>query len=402
MSEQPTTLRDLVGIEHSKLGFFQELRHKIEELEKAHGESENSRREIAAILDGVTDVMMVLSEDLRIISVNHVFRDLFAGTGEPEGRYCYELFRHEGHPCPECPAFKSLSTNSVNRTTAIFKLGGRNMQFEMVASPLKSPGGEENRVLIFKRDVTMEKEYQAKYYQAEKMATIGVLAAGVAHEVNNPLAAVVGFAEAIQRKLPRIEHHAPPELAADLAEYTDTILKECKRCQDIVQTLLRFSRPRSASFAPVNINQVVDDTLRLLEHHLRKRGGLELETNLSQGLPFIYADAPQLKQVLLNLLTNALDAVDDVPNGGRITVSTYAAQDHGVFLEVRDNGRGIPPENQDKLFEPFFTTKPVGRGIGIGLSTCYSIVREHGGAIGVDSETGQGSSFVVHLPINMA
>lgn len=393
---QPTDLEDLIGIEHSKLGFFQELRQKIEELKESNKRSEEQRREIAAILDGITDVMMVLSENLRIISVNHVFRKLFDDP-RPEGKFCYELFRHQQHPCPECPAFRSLATNSVCRDTAIFKLKGRNLQFDMVASPLKNPGWTEHRVLIFKRDVTLEKEYQAKYYQVEKMATMGMLAAGVAHEVNNPMAAIHGFAEGLQRRLPKIEGVVSPELAQDFRDYTDIILKECHRCQKIIQTLLTFSRPVSSAFSPLALNQVVTDTLRLVDHHLRKRDGLKIHLKLEDELPLIYGDESQLKQVILNLLVNALDAIE---GGGTISIQTNAINGNEICLCIEDTGCGIPLENLDKMFEPFFTTKPVGRGIGIGLASCYNIVQDHGGEITVTSELGKGSRFTVCLPLN--
>lgn len=392
-------LNDLVGIEHSKLGFFQELRQKVEELKEANKKSEERRREIAAILDGITDIMMVLSENLRIISVNHVFHEFF-DEPRPEGKFCYRLFRGENHPCPECPAFRSMATDSVCRDTAIFKLGGRNLQFEMVASPLKNKEWEENRVLIFKRDVTLEKEYQAKYYQVEKMATIGMLAAGVAHEVNNPMAAINGFAEGLRRRLPRIEKAVDPELAQDFREYTDIILKECQRCQKIIQTLLTFSRPKHFSFSPINLNRVVKETLRLVDHNLRKRRGLKVKLDLQDKLPLINADESQLKQVILNLLVNAKDAIQDK---GLITIRTSDhAHEHEVCLCVEDDGCGIALDKMDKLFEPFFTTKPVGRGIGIGLASCYNIVESHGGEISVTSEPGKGSRFTVCLPLNTA
>jgi signal transduction histidine kinase len=396
MSNMQTSLEDLIGIEHSKLGFFQELRHKLEEIKRSNQELEDQRREILAILDGITDLMMVLSEDLRIISVNHVFREMIPDP-EPEGKYCYTIFRGEDHPCPECPAFRSLASNSVCRATAIFKLSDRNMRFDMVASPLKNPDWPQHRVLIFKRDVTLEKEYQAKFYQAEKMATIGVLAAGVAHEVNNPLAAVVGFAEGIKRRLPQLERKIDGELFGDLKEYTDTILKECLRCRDIVKTLLTFSRHAPASLSLVALNSVVSDTLRLLQHELSKRSGIQIKMELEENLPVLKGNEAQLKQVVLNLLTNALDAIKD---SGCITVRTFLERGARLCLEIRDTGCGIPPEHLDKLFEPFFTTKPVGKGIGIGLSTCYNIVHDHGGSIQVSSNSGQGSSFTVVLPLS--
>lgn len=388
-------LHDLIGIEHHKLNFFQELQKNIKELKQINRESEDQRCEIAAILDGITDVMMVLSENLEIISVNRIFEKLFPGVN-PIGKKCYALFRDTNKPCPECPAFKSLSTNRVCKDTAIFRIDGKNMQFDMVASPLRTPEVEENRILIFKRDVTMEKEYQAKFYQAEKMATIGVLAAGVAHEINNPMAAIAGFAEGIQRRLTRLENSIPDELAEDLYDYTNTILKECLRCQDIVKTLLSFSRPVASQFIPVDLNQVAQDTLRLLDHQFRRYQNIRLSLDLTSPLQHIYGNEAQLKQVVLNLLTNAVDAVEE---NGEITVQTFIEDTH-VGIKVCDSGCGIPLENRDMLFEPFFTTKQVGRGIGIGLSTCYNIVREHNGEIIVDSEVGKGSCFTVQFPVS--
>ncbi|BCS89785.1 two-component system sensor histidine kinase NtrB [Pseudodesulfovibrio sediminis] len=391
-----TTLSDLIGIEHSKLGFFQELQHTIEELQAANEESESQRREIAAILDGITDVMMVLSENLRIISVNHVFRKLFKGV-EPEGKYCYELFRNSVDACPECPAFRSLSTNKVCKELAFFRIDGRKHQFEMIASPLKSTGSSENRVLIFKRDVTMEKEYQAKYYQAEKMATVGTLATGVAHEVNNPLMAISGYAEGIQRRLDKLPEDVPTDLKEEFAEYTDTILKECNRCQEIVKSLLNFGHPANSVFGIVNVNGVVKETLNILGYHLKRSRKLTLDIDLSEDLPLIYADEPRLKQVMLNLMTNATDALQG--KEGTISVRTRMISSGAIVFEVEDSGSGISPAIQDRLFDPFFTTKPVGKGIGIGLSTCYNIVKEHNGEIDVLSETGKGSLFRVTLPI---
>ncbi|GFK92192.1 Sensor protein ZraS [Fundidesulfovibrio magnetotacticus] len=400
MSRVRPSVEDLIGIEHCKLGFYQELRQKLVELQVANLESEERRREIAAILDGITDIMMVLSEDLRIMSVNHVFEEVM-GIDDAQGRYCYEVFRQEQRPCPECPAHRSFVTGDVCRETAIFRVGGRNRQFEMVASPINDQGKDERRILIFKRDVTMEKEYQAKFYQAEKMATVGMLAAGVAHEVNNPLASISGFAEGIKRRLGRLEATAGPDLD-DIHDYVDTILKECSRCRDIVHTLLTFSRPVSSGFRPVSLNAVVEDTLKLLRSHIKQKNlRLNMVLELSDELPLIYGDEPQLKQVLLNLLINAIDAVDQTGAGqGVITIRTYPEAEEGAGLVVSDTGCGIPKENLDKLFEPFFTTKPVGKGIGIGLSTCYGIVSEHCGEIIVHSESGRGSRFIVRLPSN--
>jgi signal transduction histidine kinase len=392
------SLEDLIGIEHSKLGFFQELRQTIEALKDANTQSAQRRREIAAILDGITDIMMVLSPDLRILSVNHVFRQTFPDP-TPEGKFCYQIFRGDDQPCPECPARKSLATGDICRETAIFKIGGKNFQYEMVASPIHHPDDPEQHILVFKRDVTREKEYQAKFYQAEKMATIGMLATGVAHEINNPLTAIFGFAEGLRRRMPALRQKVDPRVMEDVEDYVATILQECRRCQDIVTTLLTFSRHKTVSFSPVSLNAVVEDTLKLLRSHLKQRNQAKItvRTELCDNLPPVSGDEHQIKQVMLNLLINAMDAI---PGPGRIVITTFQTTSGKVCLSVEDSGCGIKPEHMDKLFEPFFTTKRAGKGIGIGLSTCMTIVAKHHGEITVKSEPGQGATFTVQFPLN--
>ncbi len=393
------SLEDLIGIEHSKLGFFQELRQTIEALKDANAQSAQRRREIAAILDGITDIMMVLASDLRILSVNHVFRQTFPREPAPEGKFCYEIFRGEDKPCPGCPASQAFASGGICRETAIFKIGGKNIQFEMVASPIRRPEDPESLILVFKRDVSREKEYQAKFYQAEKMATIGMLATGVAHEVNNPLTAIFGFAEGLRRRLPALREKVDPGVMDDVEDYVKTILQECRRCQDIVTTLLTFSRHRTVSFSPVSLNAVVEDTLKLLRSHLKQRNQAKItvRTDLCESLPKVHGDEHQIKQVMLNLLVNAMDAIT---GPGRIVITTFQSTPDSVCLSVSDSGCGIPPEHMDKLFEPFFTTKRSGKGIGIGLSTCMSIVQKHHGEISVKSEPDQGATFTVKLPVN--
>lgn len=391
---KPTTLEDLVGIEHSKLGFYQELQQKVEQLKNSNLKLDNKRKEIQALLDGITDLMLVLSEDLVIQRVNHVFNDWFPGV-DPVGRHCYQIFRGENSRCDDCPAMRALDLGEIVKDLCIYKINDRYRHFDIIASPLKAePTGERN-VLLFKRDVTLEKEFQAQFYQAEKMATIGVLAAGVGHEINNPLTAISGFAEGLQRRIGRLQGRVEPDLLEDFSEYTETIINECLRCRDIVQTLLTFSRPVASSLCPVDVNKCVQDTLFILKHHFKDHHNISVNTLLEPELPMIMGDESQLKQVIINLFTNAFDASGD---GGVIQIITRIGGDGGVELLVEDSGCGIPEHQRDKLFEPFFTTKPVGQGVGIGLSTCYSIVKNHQGEITVASEEGQGASFQVSLP----
>jgi len=389
-----TSLEDLVGIEHCKLGFYQELQQKVEQLKTSNLELEKKRQEIQAVLDGITDLMLVLSEDLKIQRVNHVFSEWFPDI-DPIGRTCHELFRGNSNKCGDCPAKRSLELGEIVKDLCIYKVNDKFRHFEIIASPLKAePTGERN-VLLFKRDVTLEKEFQAQFYQAEKMATVGALAAGVAHEINNPLAAISGFAEGLQRRIGRIRDKVDPEIIEDFTEYSDTIIKECVRCRDIVRTLLTFSRPIAASLNPVDMNQCVKDTLFILKHHFKEQHNIAVKTELAENLPAIMGDESQLKQVIINLFINAFDATKE---GDIIRIITNPGASGGVELIVEDSGCGIPEELHDKLFEPFFTTKPVGQGIGIGLSTCYSIVKNHHGEITVTSREGKGTLFKVTLP----
>ncbi|MDJ0623685.1 MAG: ATP-binding protein [Desulfocapsaceae bacterium] len=389
-----TTLDDLIGIEHCKLGFYQELQQKVEQLKKSNQQLEEKRKENQALLDGITDMMIVLSNDLVVQRVNHVFHEWYPGV-DPVGRHCHEVVHSSTEKCQDCPAQLALQRNEIVKDFKIYKVNGKYRHYEIIASPLKSDPSSERQVLLFKRDVTLEKEYQAQFYQAEKMATLGTLAAGVAHEINNPLAAINGFAEGLRRRLGRIEDKIGDILAQEIAEYTDTIINECQRSRDIVQTLLTFSRPVSTRLSAVDINSCVNDTLFILKHLIKQQPNIRVESFLAKRLPLIRGDESQLKQVIINLLTNAFDAVD---HDGTVTITTQRREDGGVELTIEDSGCGIPLEDQGKLFEPFFTTKPVGEGIGIGLSTCYSIVKSHEGEILVNSNIGEGSSFRVLLP----
>jgi len=389
-----TTLEDLIGIEHSKLGFYQELKRKIEELKSSNSELEKKRTEIVALLDGITDLMVVLSEDLRILSVNHIFTEWYPNA-DAIGHFCYEFFQQKDAPCPNCPALRALDRDEIVKDLCLYKREDKFRHFDVIASPLKTNPTSQRKVLLFKRDVTREKEFQAQYYQAEKMATVGTLAAGVAHEINNPLTAISGFAEGLQRRLGRIHGKVDEDLYNDFEEYTETIIKECLRCRDIVSSLLSFSRPVDSSFIPVNLNKCINDTLFILKHHLKEQHKVTVSTYLYKDLPDIMGDESQLKQVIINLLTNALDAIGE---NGTILIRTSLEKDGWVELIVEDSGCGIPMAIQNKLFEFFFTTKPAGKGIGIGLSTCYSIVKHHKGEISVFSEEGKGATFCVLIP----
>ena len=226
--------------------------------------------------------------------------------------------------------------------------------------------------------------------QAEKMAALGQTISGVAHELNNPLATILSWAERLSTK--------PLDDGVRLG--VDVILSEADRAARIVRNLLTFARKRRSTRAMIDLNQVVDQTLarRAYEQQLAR---ITIDTALASGLPPVLADAHQLTQVLLNLLTNAEQAMLSVSDSGHLVVRTWLdVERDAVALEVTDSGPGIPAEIQSKIFDPFFTTKEVGHGTGLGLAVAYAIVQEHSGRIRVSSAPGSGASFVVELPVS--
>ena len=220
--------------------------------------------------------------------------------------------------------------------------------------------------------------------RSEKLASVGRLAAGIAHEVNNPLTGVLTFASLMKRK---------PGLDDQDRQDLDLILRETTRVRDIVKGLLEFARETPSSKQPLDLNEVVGRTLSLLRSQ-KEFYKITVIDNRAADLPKIDGDKNQIEQVLLNLCLNACEAM---PNGGSLTITT-AAHDGDVLASFADTGSGIKPEHMDRIFEPFFTTKPVGKGTGLGLSVSYGIIQSHGGTIDVESAEGKGATFTVTFP----
>lgn len=239
------------------------------------------------------------------------------------------------------------------------------------------------------RDSELKKAHQA-LVQSEKMAAFGQLGAGIAHEVKNPLAGILGYAQLALRKLPDDN---------PLHNHLSIIEKETKRCTEIITNLLKFARQEKAEMVPISINSVVSEALDIVDHQL-SINQVSIEKMLAPDLPDIAGNANQLQQVLMNFAVNAQQAMQGEP--GSFTISTAQASSDTVEIRVSDTGPGMPADVRDKIFEPFFTTKPAGEGTGLGLSVSYGIIRDHGGDIVVESEPGQGTCFIVTLPVTVS
>lgn len=227
--------------------------------------------------------------------------------------------------------------------------------------------------------------------EAQKLASLGTLAAGVAHEINSPLQVITGLSESLIRRLSK-DNFDKAKFIQDL----ETINRNGWRVAEIVRSLLTYARPTVDEMRRHNLNEIVSDTLLLIEHQLKSWANISIVTLLSPLMPPLICDRNKITQVLINLLSNARDAM---PSGGEIIISTaYHEQDKQHILQVKDNGKGIPTHQLENIFDPFFTTKPLGQGTGLGLSIVYGIVNAHGGTIKVESQEDVGTTFTIVFP----
>ena len=263
--------------------------------------------------------------------------------------------------------------------------GNRSLVLNIALAPLQDGQGQTGALVVLE-DVTARITLEEQLQQREKLSSIGLLAAGVAHEVNTPLTGVSSYTQMLLGML----NETDPKHAL-----LQKVRTQAERATNIVNNLLNFSRTGSATeFAEIDVARVLDDTLQLLEPQLR-RNQIEIVRRYDKDAPEVYGNAGKLQQVFTNLILNARDAIVD---GGRITISTGMAEDGSLVAEIADTGIGIAPENVAKIYDPFYTTKGVGQGTGLGLAVSYGIVQEHTGRISVDSIPGQGTTFRITLP----
>jgi PAS domain S-box-containing protein len=273
-----------------------------------------------------------------------------------------------------------------NLELQVMRGNGHAGQFSVNLSPMRDEAGSINSIVVVMTDITDSAELRGKLVHAEKMAAVGQLVSGVAHEVNNPLTAILGFADLLLEN---------PDLPATALKDLRVILQEAQRTKQIVQNLLSFARQMPPQRNAVQLNLILRRTIQLRSYDFNSHG-VEIIEHLDEGLPDVIGDAHQLQQVFLNILNNAYDAVHEVGRPARIEIMSTKVGD-AVEVSFCDNGYGI--SHPDKIFDPFFTTKEVGKGTGLGLSICYGIVKEHGGEILCHNNTdGQGATFIVRFP----
>jgi two-component system, NtrC family, sensor kinase len=368
------------------------------EVSKRTREAEEQKRFTEKIIDSLPVSLYVVDRDMRIVAWNRN-REL-GGSGinreEVLGKNVFKVLSRQPRRLLEHEFVDVFRSGDIVRMEQESWYEGQRKIWKISKIPMRVDNAEVTHVITVGEDVTEQKKMNEAIIHAEKLASIGRLAAGVVHEINNPLATIAACSEAL---IARVDEIKDPSLYEDFSEYLQIIRDEAFRCKTITNSLLEFSHQRHAEKNAADINQIMEQTLHLVKHH-PKLGKMSMMKEMDHSLPPVFVNEGQMKQIFIALISNAFDAME---TDGDLTIRTRwseAEPSHAVAVEFIDTGCGIPASQLPKIFDPFFTTKPLGRGTGLGLSVCYGIVSEHGGKIEVDSTEGKGSTFRVMLPVH--
>ena len=380
-------------------------------------------KEMETILNGIQDFISVITPQMEIEEVNEAFlKQMRCSREEVIGHKCHEVFQSVTERCNSeeivCPLDEVIKNKRPARQVmSRMNSKGNLSHFEVHVFPIWEKDGKISKFIEITRDITARlkeeeeitrrleqmveertlqlEETHAKLIHKDKMASLGKLSASVVHEINNPIAGILNLNILMKRII--AEDGLKKNEIEQFCQYLTLMETETRRISRIVSNLLAFSRQSKMEPKQVNINQLIEQTL-ILNSNLLKINGVKVEKVLSFDLPGLIGSQDQLQQVIMNIVSNAAEAVD-ATGGGSLRIETrHSLSTDKIYVTFKDSGIGIPHENFSKLFEPFFTTKKKGKGVGLGLSVAYGIVREHGGTINVASEVGKGTTFELELP----
>lgn len=368
-----------------------------EEVDRRTAESEMHQRFTEAIIDTLPLSLYAIDRDYRIVAWNRnrELGELGLPRGEALGRNVFEVLTKQNRELLEHEFAKVFATGEIHRVEqeSVTDSGETNHWLISKIPMRADEGNAVTHVITVGENITVRVKAHRAVARAEKLAAVGRLAAGVVHEINNPLATIAACAESLETRIQEGAFTDSPD-TDDLREYLGLIRDEAFRCKNITNGLLDFSRLRAGQRVPVDMAEIIKAAARLVTHQQRGDNvGIDVEA--SAHLPKVSGDVAQLQQAVVALATNAIDAM---PNGGTLTLRARCSGPR-LLVQVIDTGIGIPPENMTKIFDPFFTTKDVGRGTGLGLAVCYGILSDHGGRLDVRSSVGAGTTFTITLPV---
>ena len=365
------------------------------EVERRTAESEAQKRFIEAIVDSLPLSLYAIDREYRVVAWNRnrELGELGIPRGSVLGKNVFEVLTRQPRDVlgeEFARVFESGEIERIEQETTSPKGDIRHWVISKI--PMWADNtGQVSHVITVGEEITDRVEANRAIARAEKLAAVGRLAAGVVHEINNPLATISACAESLEARVNDGEYDGSPGLE-DLREYLGLIRSEAFRCKSITMGLLDFSRTRTGDHVTINLADVIQSAVRLLSHQ-KRHAAITFKVDVASDLLPVSGDPGQLQQAVIALATNALDAMGE---SGMLTI-VGRNEDQKVVVEVSDTGVGISPENLPKIFEPFFTTKEVGQGTGLGLAVCYGILTEHGGTLDVQSTVGTGTTFTITL-----
>jgi two-component system NtrC family sensor kinase len=371
-----------------------------------------SQTMINTLFAGIREPLFLLQQNYRILDTNEPMLSLLGlPKEEVVGRTCHEVSHRSLQPCNSrachCPMKETLKTGlSAHAIHEHLDRQNKPRYLEVFTYPLKNNYGQVDMVFEFYRDITVDLESRlerkarqvkkdlAKLVHEDKMIALGKLVASSVHEINNPIAGIHTLAKLMLRTLD--EDQLEAEELEEFRRYLELIAHESSRCGQIVSNLLSFSRQKELEHRRIDINHIISSVILLCQHRMELQN-IALDKKLDPHLPEVTGDYNQIQQCIMNVIFNAMEAM---PDGGKLTLGTFLEKKKRmVHIKITDTGCGIPEENLSIIFEPFFSTKEEGKGVGLGLSVVYGIIREHQGTIFVDSEVGSGSTFTIRFPI---
>ncbi|MDX6530549.1 MAG: hypothetical protein QOH41_2839 [Blastocatellia bacterium] len=367
------------------------------EVDRRTAESEMQQRFTEAIIDTLPISLYAIDRDYRIVAWNRnrELGELGLPRGEALGRNIFEVLTKQSRELLEREFSRVFATGEIHRIEqeSITESGETN-HWLISKIPMRADENDEvSHVITVGENITSRVRAHLAVARADKLAAVGRLAAGVVHEINNPLATIAACAESLEKRIEEGAFSDSPD-AEDLREYLGLIRDEAFRCKSITNGLLDFSRLRAGQRVPVDMTEIIKATARLVTH--QQRGDdIQIVIEAAADLPSVSGDVGQLQQAVIALATNAIDAM---PDGGTLTLRAIRSKSR-ILVQVIDTGIGIAPENMTRIFDPFFTTKDVGHGTGLGLAVCYGILSDHGGRLDVRSTLGKGTTFTITLPI---
>ncbi len=367
----------------------QRLKITTAELEANHWQLQNSRNILDALFNSIPVSFYIIDNNFELVSVN-IDRAQRAGQAQANliGRRCYNALYQLNDMCPGCKVMDTLfGGQTTMRIYRIWGSTGDAQEWDISSFPIYTENGEIKQAILFEQDVTEKRRLEATLVQSEKLSAVGQLAAGVAHEISNPLSAIIANAQLLQHELPADD---------DKQELADMILRAGERAAQVVRNLLDLIRKERYEFVPTNVNETIEDALALVQHEFVSRS-VTLTRRLAPAMPPIQGSSNHLQGIWLNIVMNALDAIE--AGGGEVCVKSLR-QGNEIHVVITDTGKGMAPEQLNKIFEPFYTTKAPGRGTGLGLSVVQRVIKQHGGYIQVHSQPSVGTEFLIVLPIN--